>query len=90
MATTDVTTTSLNDFTRDSWLGCGETWLTLAYKLFHRGGTQQRQQRSKAQDEAAREKTTQGARVQVPVYRQQRPEDSKIGTQSAAKSGRPE
>ena len=28
--------------------------------------------------------------MQVPVYRQQRPEDSKIGTQSAAKSGRPE
>jgi len=28
----------------------------------------------------------QGARVRVPVYRQQRPEDSKIGTQSAAKS----
>ena len=49
MATTDVATTSLNVrrvllrgiagcFTRDSWLSCGETWLTLAYKLFHRGG----------------------------------------------------
>ena len=35
-------------------------------------------------------KTLGGARAQVPVYRQQRPEDSKIGTQSAAKSGRPE
>ena len=44
----------------------------------------------KAQSGAAREKTLGGARAQVPVYRQQRPEDSKIGTQSAAKSGRPE
>jgi hypothetical protein len=30
-----------------------------------------------------RAKNIEGARVQVPVYRQQRPEDSKIGTQSA-------
>ena len=37
----------------------------------------------KAQSGAAREKTLGGARAQVPVYRQQRPEDSKIGTQSA-------
>ena len=58
IATTDVATTSLNVagcFTRDSWLSCGEAWLTLAYKLFHRGGIEQS---SKArQSEAAREKT---------------------------------
>ena len=45
--------------------------------------------RSKS-NKAGGTRKTEGARVQVPVYRQQRPEDSKIGTQSAAKSGRPE
>ena len=39
----------------------------------------------KAQSGAAREKTLGGARAQVPVYRQQRPEDSKIGTQKRCK-----
>ena len=54
MATTDVATTSLNVagcFTRDSWLSCGEAWLTLAYKLFHRGGIEQS---SKARRKARR------------------------------------